>query len=224
MAWAYFTALHYLASSTVALILYCYPIIVLAIAVSLRIDRVGPLGLFATAAVITGLALLLWGNVELDWRGVGLAFMAATLYASYILIGTRLKHEADAYTSAFFITLIAGLVTGAVALKHGITLPTTSKGWNAVLFLATAGTAIAIAAFIKGLPATGPTLAAVLSTLEPVVTVLLAVWFLHESISSRGVIGALIVIGAATMLCIQSSSKSVQHTLHERQPTDRISG
>ncbi|WCM23149.1 DMT family transporter [Paraburkholderia bryophila] len=224
MAWSYFTALHYIASSTVALILYCYPLIVLAIAVSLNIDRIGTVGLVATIVVITGLGLLLWGDVELDWRGVSLAFAAAALYALYILIGTRLKNETDPYISSFIITLIAGLASGVGALVHGVTLPATHMGWEAILCLATIGTAIAIAAFIKGLTVIGPTLAAVLSTLEPVVTVLLAVSFLHETLSGRGLVGALLVLSAAGALCIRSGNDASPRDLCERQNPNSIHG
>jgi drug/metabolite transporter (DMT)-like permease len=146
--------------------------------------------------------------VDLEWHGVALSCFAALLYATYILLGTALKESSDPYASSFVIVLVAGVLLQAMALIQGQTWPHSNQGWGALLFLAVAGTALAICSFIVGLKATGPTLAAVLSTLEPIVTVSLGVLFLHETLAPRAWCGGVLVIGAALALAIKKSRQA----------------
>ena len=89
MAWAYFSALHYASSATVAMVLYVYPILVAVAAAALRIDHFGlPEGL-ALAFSSAGLSLVLGGTMQGSSAGFLLALVAALCYSGYIVIGSR---------------------------------------------------------------------------------------------------------------------------------------
>jgi drug/metabolite transporter (DMT)-like permease len=61
-------------------------------------------------------------------------------------------------------------------------------------------TIIAITTFLAGLEIVGPTNAAMLSTLEPVVTVLLAAWLFGERLTSITLIGGGLILAAVIVL------------------------
>lgn len=54
--------------------------------------------------------------------------------------------------------------------------------------------------FFAGMNIIGPTKAAILSMIEPIVTFLLSMVFLHESMSSIQMIGGLIVLSGAMLV------------------------
>jgi drug/metabolite transporter (DMT)-like permease len=61
-------------------------------------------------------------------------------------------------------------------------------------------TVIPVVAFLTGLERIGPTNAAMLSTLEPVVTVLLAAWVFGERLQSIALFGGGMILTAVIML------------------------
>ena len=84
----------------------------------------------------------------------------------------------------------------ALALTRGARLPTHAGPWLALLGVALFGTVIAIAAFFAALALLGPGDTAVVSTLEPVVSVVAAAVFLGETLTSVQLAGGVLVIGA----------------------------
>ena len=79
-------------------------------------------------------------------------------------------------------------------------LPGAWWGWAATVAIAVVCTVVAILAFFAGLKRIGPARAAIASTLEPVVTVVLAWAVLGESLSAMQLLGGALVLGAAARL------------------------
>jgi drug/metabolite transporter (DMT)-like permease len=200
MAWAYFSALHYAASATVALVLYSYPALVAFGGAVLGLDRFGRPEALTIALASAGLALMLGGGLSGSPWGLVLAFGAALCYAGYILLGGGIRSDAHPVCVSALVLSVAAAIFSCLAIGQGLRLPHTLAGWGAVTALALLGTAVAIAAFIAGLIRIGPTLASVVSTLEPVVTVLLGVLFLGESLGLRGLLGGLLILAASLSL------------------------
>jgi drug/metabolite transporter (DMT)-like permease len=83
---------------------------------------------------------------------------------------------------------------------HGPGLPQTGGGWGAIGAMALVSTVLPIRMFLVGLGRVGPSAAATLSTVEPVVTVLLATLFLHEALHPLQVLGGLCILVAVVVL------------------------
>ncbi len=206
MAWAYFDALHYAASATVALVLYAAPILVALIAAALRIDRFGLAEILALAVSTTGLVLVLGGTLQGSLAGFVIAFIAAFFYAVYIIIGSRAGADTDPapdpIATASVVLATAGIIFASISLGSGPHFPHTPGAWTAVGCIAVFSTALAIAALNAGILRLGPTLASVLASVEPVVTVTLGILFLDEHPGPHTLLGGLLIIGAATGLSL----------------------
>src|SRR5207245_3252803 len=92
-------------------------------------------------------------------------------------------------TMATVVIASAGAVFLVSALVQGPTWPRTRAGWVAVLGIAIISTVAAIILFLAGVERVGPTRAAVLSTVEPVCTVLLAAPLLGETVARSQLLG-----------------------------------
>jgi len=202
MAWTYFSALHHASSSTVALVLYIYPILVAAGAALLGMDRFGRPELLAVLASSLGLMLMLGTSLHSSLTGFVLAATSALCYAGYILLGSKIRGTGSPLAASCLVLASAGVIFSFISVLHGVRLPHTPTAWLAIGFLAIFGTAMSIAAFVAGLDRVGPTLAAILSTLEPVVTIGLGIAFLDESLQMNSLAGGTLIIGAAIGLTL----------------------
>ncbi len=206
----YFAALSRIDASLVALILYVYPVLVMAGAVALGRERASRRRVWALGLALTGIALVLSGAAggHLDWIGALLAFGAALTYTCYILVGDQVTAEvpplglaALVCTGAFCTFLVIGTVRG------GTDLGFEPAGWLWLGALALVSTIGAILLFFAGLARVGPSTAALLSTLEPVVTVAGAALVFGETLSAVQWFGGALVL--ATVLIVQSPSGPV---------------
>jgi drug/metabolite transporter (DMT)-like permease len=98
--------------------------------------------------------------------------------------------------SSAVIFAAAGIGNGVLMMATGPHLPATSRGWAAITAMVVITTLLPVVAFLSGLKRIGPTNAAMLSTLEPVVTVLLAGWWLHETLAPVTLLGGGLILTA----------------------------
>jgi drug/metabolite transporter (DMT)-like permease len=134
-----------------------------------------------------------------------LAVAAALIYSGYIVVGARLTRGVDARATATLVCLAATVSFGAmVAIRasQGVSLqwPGSFGGWAALLAIAVCSTVIAILTFFAGLQRLGAGRASMLSTLEPVVTVLLAAMLLGETLSIAQWGGGVLILGGVLWL------------------------
>ena len=85
-------------------------------------------------------------------------------------------------------------------LIKGPHFPTNASGWFPMLGIVLIATVIPVVAFLAGLEMIGPTNAAMLSTLEPVVTVLLAAWLFQERLNIIALLGGGLILTAVILL------------------------
>ncbi len=197
----YFIALRALPASLAVLIAYIYPsLVVVAGWLFLRRSVSAWHGL-ALAASFAGVALLVGGaHFQLTWALV-FAIASPTIYTAYILIGERVMSSVPAVAaSAVIFTGAAVAFCVLAALNHELAAPRTASGWAVAVALALVPTMIAISLFLAGLPRIGAARAALLSTWEPVVTVLLAAAILGDRLSIVQLIGGVLVIVAVVLV------------------------
>ena len=76
----------------------------------------------------------------------------------------------------------------------------TAAGWGWLACLAVVSTVAAVSLFFAGLQRVGPTTASIVSTAEPVVTVLLAFLVFGELLGPVQLLGGALVLGAVLVL------------------------
>ena len=195
----YLTAINYASAGLVALLLYLYPCFVLILSVVVFRERV-------TRVKVVALTLALFGTaLTVDPQGgqiIGalMAIAAAAIYSVYIIVGTNVMKHVSAVQSSTVIFASAGAVFGTMMLFNGVHFPVTDSGWLTVAGIVLIATVIPVVAFLAGLERVGPTNAAMLSTLEPVVTVVLGASLLGEQLSPLGLVGGGLILLAVLLL------------------------
>lgn len=87
-----------------------------------------------------------------------------------------------------------------MTLIRGPHWPATQNGWWAISGIAVIATMLPVATFLAGLKIIGATDASLLSTFEPVVTVVLAALLLGEKVQPMMVIGGVLILVAVLLI------------------------
>jgi drug/metabolite transporter (DMT)-like permease len=197
----YFIALRSLPASLAVLIAYIYPSLVVVAGWLFLRRAVSFWHWLALAASFAGVALLVGGaNFQLTWALV-FAIASPTIYTAYILVGERLMSSVPAVAASAAIFTGTAVAFSVLALvNHELAPPRNAAGWAVAVGIALVPTMLAISLFLAGLPRIGAARAALLSTWEPVVTVLLAAAILGDRLSIVQALGGALVILAVVVV------------------------
>jgi drug/metabolite transporter (DMT)-like permease len=195
----YFGALQRIPASTASLIFYTYPVIVTLIAAALGIDRLTVRSVGAAFMAVSGCAIIA-GAVAGSPRGIALALATAFIYASYVLLGSRFAAGIPSETVSLHVTQACALIFVPWALLQGaLVLPPVPAAWAIIAVICVFCTVVPIRAFLAGLARIGPARAAVVSSLEVLVTIALAAAFLRERIGPRQWVGGSLILGGVLL-------------------------
>jgi drug/metabolite transporter (DMT)-like permease len=200
----YFAALERIDASILSLLLYTFPAIVTVAAVVLGRERANRRRVAALALTSSGLVLVLAGAAAgaFDPLGAALALGAAFVYSAYILTSERTAARVPPYLLSALVCTGAAvtLSTGAGALGELHPKAVTAEGWLWLAGIGVVSTVAAIGLFFAGLRRVGPSNAAILATVEPVVTVLLAFAVFGETLGAVQILGATLVLASVFVL------------------------
>jgi drug/metabolite transporter (DMT)-like permease len=203
-AGCYFAALTRIDASLLSLLLYTFPAIVAAAAVALGRERINGRRVAALVLASSGLALVVAGagTGALDPVGAALGLGAACVYSTYILVseGVAVRMRPTVLSAIVCSGAAATLTVGAAVLGEFRPGALTAAGWGWLACLGAVSTVAAISLFFAGLRRVGPTVASILSTIEPLVTVGLAAVVFGEVLSPVQLVGGALVLSAVPVL------------------------
>jgi drug/metabolite transporter (DMT)-like permease len=205
---AAFIAFERITIALTLLVFYLYPAGV-ALASTLwfgeRLDRTR---WTALAVSLSGMVLVVAGAEALgdvDPVGIGLALLAGIAQVFYVLAARHgFAHvpgpQAAAMTMAGAATLYLAIALGIGTLGQLGAPLASSAAILPVVLAGVIGAGVPTLAFITGIRRLGPSRAAILATLEPVVGVGLAAWLLAEQPAPIQLLGGGLILGAAVLL------------------------
>ncbi|RKQ87348.1 threonine/homoserine efflux transporter RhtA [Solirubrobacter pauli] len=203
----YFLALQHMDASVLSMILYSYPALVTGAAILLRRESASRQRLVALVIASGGLVLVLAGAGvgSLNLAGCAFGAGAALTYATYILVSDGVTKALDPLPLSALVITGAMLTLGLVGVATGaLDFGFDAVGWLWIGLTALVSTVAAVVLFFSGMSRVGPSTAAILSTLEPPVTVCLVFLTFGEALGAIQLVGALAVIGAAVVVNLPS--------------------
>jgi drug/metabolite transporter (DMT)-like permease len=199
----YFAALERMDASLLSLLLYTYPAFVTVAAIALGRETANRRRIGALLVSSAGVALVLAGAgaAGFDWLGAAMGVGAALSYTAYILVSDRVGGRLDPLPLSALVTTGAAVTFGVAGVATG-TLDTgfAGEGWGWLAAIAVVSTVTPIVLFFAGLRRVGPSMAAILSTLEPPTTVAFAFLVFGESLTGVQIAGGALVLAAVVVL------------------------
>lgn len=196
----YFLALERIGAGLTALLLYAYPALVVLLSAALLGVRPRPLALGCVAVATAGTALTVGPVGAGQLAGVLLGLGAAVSYALYIVLSSGAAPGVGPFATSAVVMGSCALVYDVAAVGGRAALPQRATAWLALLAVALVGTVVAVAAFFAALALLGPSDTAVVSTVEPVVSVGVAAAVLGERLGPVQVAGGVLVLLAVLLL------------------------
>jgi len=198
-SFSYLSAIRFASAGLVALLLYLYPAMVALLSALILKERFTSLKVGALLLATLGAALTVHPAGG-DWTGILLAICAAAIYSVYIIVGAGVLKQVSAVQSSTVIFASAGVVYAGLTLANGQHLPHSAAGWWTMGAIIIVATVIPVVTFLAGMKRIGPTNASMLSTFEPIVTVVLAAVLFGEALSPISIAGGILILAAVLLL------------------------
>lgn len=192
----YFLASAYTGTGLAMVIFFSYPIVI-ALTSFIKNRHLNPNIIIILIAMSVGLFLLKDSSGHLiNFIGIVFAIAAAASYAFYVMGSKRYAYlhlDSNLLSliicfSCAFIFLIFSLMTHSFVILHSF------KSWMYLLGLGVLATALPIQLMLEGLKHISSMRSSIISVLEPLVTLLVGIALLNESVSHLQLLGAAIII------------------------------
>jgi drug/metabolite transporter (DMT)-like permease len=200
---AYFTSLKTIPAAVTSILLYLYPAVVMLMAAAFLGERLTGVRVLALLIAVAGVFTVvnpLGVGGSIDSVGLLFGLSTAAIYATYILVGRALLRDVPAVVATAAIATTAGITLAVFGAAGGQLRPLDVGGWALALSMAVVATAIPATMFLAGLARVGATRAAIISTLEPATTVVLATLLLGEDLGPLRLVGGAMILAAAVIV------------------------
>ena len=202
MSFFFAASLRYLPVSLATMLLFTYPTLVSIMSFINGNEQFSWQKGLALMICGSGLFLILGVSFEsINQFGVVLGLGAAIIYSCYIMISKHVLKDVHSLVATTYVCSAAALAYALYTSITGqliLTLPST--GWLALLGIAFFGTIVGILCFFAGINKIGPAKASIISTAEPVLTILLSALVLGEQLTLLQGIGGLLIISSILLL------------------------
>ncbi len=197
----YFMATETIGTGLAMVIFFSYPAMVILFSRVIDGTPITRNSFISLGLVFMGFLLMSGRNeVHFSWRGALLSGLGAFLYAAYVYISKRQLPAAHPLISTL-TQCIAGcfLFYLLAQVEGGIQTPAQTSTWIYCILIGLLCTSIPIVLLLEGMKTIDAGKAALLTVLEPLITVLLGTIFLNERLESLQIVGmAMILVGAVS--------------------------
>lgn len=199
-----FTAYNYIASGTATVFHFIYPAVVVLSGILFLKKKAKAEALISVGLCIIGVALFYDPAQPINLAGSALALGSGITFALYVLLLAGFRHrEISGFLFSFYVAAASAVIAFIICIVTGqLALPQTVTGWGLCLLFALAVTTGAVFLFQRGTFLIGGEKTSILSTLEPITSVVVGIVVFHEKATFKSVLGAVLVISASVLIAV----------------------
>lgn len=211
----YYSSVKYIPASLAVLIFYTYPIFVVILSFFIDKERLTKQTLASVGLSFFGLILVLGTSVGMiNFLGVLFAIGAAVTYSCYIILGNRVVKQLPPMLISAFVALFASISLLLIGLStNNINFNFETKAWLPIGGLVLFSTLLSMFTFFRGLELIGSTKAAILSMIEPLVTIGFSALLFYERLTLLQWFGGAAVLFGALLVVLAQEQKNIQETM-----------
>jgi len=191
-----FTSYNYIPTGMTTTIHFVYPVFTILGCIIFFREKIVPKKILCVVLSMAGILLFYNGDGGDSLLGMGLAFLSGITYAFYIVfLGKTDLQEIPAFKLIFHMNWIAAALFFVVSVAAGqFTINLTAGAWATAWFFATFTSLIGVYGFQLGVKYIGSENSAILSTFEPITSMVVGILLYNESFSLRGIAGAVCIL------------------------------
>lgn len=186
----------YISAGLATTLHFIYPIVIVFASAFIYHEKIRLATLIAALFVTIGIFLFVDITDAADKTGIILALLSGIFYSFYVIYMDRSGLDSMDYLKLTFYTMIiisAGTAVYGTA-AHAISFDMTAKAWLYSLLISLSVTFFAVPLFQLGVKYEGAQTAGILSTAEPITTLIMGALFLGETIGNMQYIGGLLIL------------------------------
>ena len=197
-----FSSYNFIPSGMSTTIHFMYPVFTILGCMIFFKEKVSPLKLLCVALCFGGILLFYNGESGGSVLGMALSFLSGVTYAFYTIYLEKsgLQKMENLKLIFYMSTVAAAMILVMALLTAQFTLRLTPLAWGTAAFFATATSLIGVLGYQIGVKCIGPQNAAILSTFEPITSVIVGVLVYREAFSARTLLGCLCVLSAVVIV------------------------
>ena len=199
-----FTSYYYLPSGTATVLHFIYPVTVVLLEMVFIKKKMNLMRALSLAFCVGGIALFYTPGVNISLTGIILAISSGVTYALYIfLLGIFKKKDISSFVFSFFVSAFAAVAMLAVCLATGgLTFPKTLTAIVLCILFAILINVGAVLLFQRGTFLIGGDKSSILSTLEPITSVVVGILILNDFFSINVIIGSVLVVISSVLIAV----------------------
>ena len=201
----------YMDAGIASTLLFVYPVMVAVIMFLFFHEKASLLTVFCIGMALGGISLLYKGEggETLSILGMLLVMLSSLSYAIYIVGVNHSTLKTMPTGKLTFYALLFGLLIFVVRLHFCLDLQAipSVKAWVNVLSMATLPTVISLVCTAVAIHSIGSTPTAILGALEPVTALFFGVMIFGEHLTSRIVLGVVMILLAVTLIVVATPLK-----------------
>ena len=197
-----FLSYTYIPTGMATTIHFVYPVFVIFGSILFLKQKISPMKLVCVALCFGGILLFYnGGDGALDPLGMLFAFASGITYSFYIVyLDFSGLAKMEPTRMIFYMNTFSALMVGSLAVATGsFTLDISLKGWILALLLAISVSFLAVRSFQMGVRYIGPQNAAILSTFEPITSLVVGILVYQEVLTLAGVIGCVLILSSVVI-------------------------
>jgi len=204
-----YSSYHYISSGVSTTIHFCYPIIILISSTYIYKSKVSKIDVFCVILCTVGILLITNFKEVNSIVGILLAFFSGIAYAFYALyLDKSGLNEMNTYKLCFYIALFSSIIVFIYAILKGeFIMLLSTKGWILSFIFSIFVSVFAVIFFQIGVKLIGAQKASLLSTFEPLTSIIVGIVFLNESLNLLKVVSIMLILISTIIIINEKSCK-----------------
>lgn len=205
-----FSSYRFIESGTATVFHFAYPAIVIVGEILFMKKKAPTYNVISVFLCILGISLFYSPQQSLSLTGSVLALSSGFTFAIYVIILSNFDNSRlSGFLFSFYVTLISSISMLLICIiTNSLTLPSTIQGWGLCVLFSLLVTTCAVVLFQQSTFLIGGQRSSILSTLEPITSIIVGVIVLKELLGIRVIIGSVLVISASVLTAVLDLKKN----------------
>lgn len=191
---------------------FIYPVIVTLVCILLYHEKVVKSKIMALILSTLGVLLFFNNNSSVNYTGVIIALLSGCTYAYYIIYLDKSNlNDMSPFKLTFYLSIICAIVILIFGyMNHQISFNITRSAWIFSFAVSFITQIVAVVSFQIGLKDIGPSSSAILSTFEPITSIILGFIIFKEMLTTKSIIGCIFILISVVLLSKKSKEEISQ--------------
>lgn len=207
-----FASYNHISSGMATVLHFIYPAAVVVAGVAFLKEKMRISQLICVLICTAGVCIFYAPGGSFNLLGSCLALLSGITYAGYILLLDKFHITSiSVFKLCLYISInCSAILLTTCLLTDSLTLPNSPTGWLACVAFSLCVAIGAVGLFQSGTMIIGAQRASILSTFEPITSLVVGVLVFHEQLTGRSIVGALLILSAVALIAVGDMRGSKQ--------------